>query len=204
MKTSFPQEPKCFRYLLFKIWNSCTLYFLERSLILKFWKWTAFILKMKNSVPKESQHLVSKTHPFLLLCPVSVNGIGNFRVSRVKPKYSCLRFLSLVFSVPSVLSFPFPQLPRIRSHPGLHFFSYSPYPIHQQILQNIVRIWPLFPTTTVTTMAQAIIVSHLAYCTGFLTGLLSPAFELQLQSILNKADCDHGSPLLKTSSGFFT
>lgn len=41
---------------------------------------------MKNSIPKESQHLVSKIHPFLLLCPVSVNGIGNFRVSRLKPK----------------------------------------------------------------------------------------------------------------------
>lgn len=203
MKISFPQEPKCFCCLPFKIWNSCTLYFLERSLILKFWKWTAFILKLKNSVPKESQHLVPKIHPFLLLCPLSLWMESTISGS-LEWNLNNLAFNLFLSCSLSHLWYPF------HSHNFLgqgvipdSTFSYSPYPIHQQILQNIVRIWPLFTPTTVTTMAQAIIVSLLVYCTGFLTGLLSPAFDLQLQSILNKADCDHGSPLLKTSNGFF-
>lgn len=51
-------------------------------------------------------------------------------------------------------------------------------------------------------MVQATTISHLVYCTGFLTGCLTPALDLQLQSTLSKAACDHDSPQLKTSNGF--
>ena len=51
-------------------------------------------------------------------------------------------------------------------------------------------------------MAQAAIISHLVYFTGSLPGLLTLALDLQHQSILNKAACDHGSPQLKAANDF--
>ena len=120
---------------------------------------------MKNSVPNESQHLVLKIHSFLLLGPSS----GNL---------NHLAFNFFLLCSLSHLCYAFQS----HNFPG------------QEVISDSTLLFPLFnPSANASKQNQNLTtshhqqclccgpsyhMSHLVYCTGFLTGLLTPTLDL--------------------------
>ena len=114
----------------------------------------------------------------------------------MQPQSYHLWCLSHMFSLTSMLSFPFPQLLRVRqSFWTPHFLLFPLFnPLAGPSKYN--QIWPLLTTTTATTMAQVSIIPHVLYCIDSLPGLPTPASSI-------KQPCDHGSLQLTAEEIFW-
>ena len=137
-----------------------------------FWKWKILIQITVNI-------LYLKSTPSPPGSRVSVNGINNVRVSRVQPQSYHLWCLSHTFPITSMLSFPFPQVLRLRqSFWTPHFLLFPLFnPLASPSRYNQIR--PLLTTTTATTAAQVSIISLVVRCTDSLPGLPTPASSIK-------------------------
>lgn len=67
-------------------------------------------------------------------------------------------------------------MPKPRSHPWIYFFSHTPHPIRKFswfYLQNICRTLTCLSNSTLSTLVQAIIITHMGYCSSLLTDFLT-------------------------------